>query len=73
VKQNLAKAAAKGKTAAVNAGAQRGWFVTYKLTIDQKPGYLRLAVTGRNSSENVVRYMEELFGLRLRAPIRASA
>ena len=34
--------------------------MTYKLTIDQKPGYLHLAVTGRNSSENVVRYMEEV-------------
>jgi len=34
--------------------------VTYKLTIDQKPGYLQVAVTGRNSSENVVRYMEEV-------------
>ena len=34
--------------------------MTYKLTIDQKPGYLHVAVTGRNSSENVVRYMEEV-------------
>ena len=34
--------------------------MTYKLTIDQKPAYLHVAVTGRNSSENVVRYMEEV-------------
>ena len=34
--------------------------MTYKLTIEQKPGYLHLAVTGRNSGENVVRYMEEV-------------
>ena len=34
--------------------------MTYRLTIDQKPAYLRVAVTGRNSGENVVRYMEEV-------------
>jgi hypothetical protein len=34
--------------------------VTYKLTIDQKPAYLHVAVTGRNSGANVVRYMEEV-------------
>jgi hypothetical protein len=34
--------------------------VTYKLTIDQKPGYLHVAVSGYNSAENVVRYMEEV-------------
>ena len=34
--------------------------MTYKLTIHQKPGYLHVAVTGRNSGENVVRYMEEV-------------
>jgi len=34
--------------------------VTYKLTIDQKPAYLHVAVTGRNSGENVVRYTEEV-------------
>lgn len=34
--------------------------MTYKLTIDQKPAYLHVTVTGRNSSENVVRYMEEV-------------
>ena len=32
----------------------------YKLTIDQKSGYLHVAVTGQNSSENVVQYMEEV-------------
>jgi hypothetical protein len=34
--------------------------VTYKLTIDQKPAYLHVVVTGPNSGENVVRYMEEV-------------
>ena len=34
--------------------------MTYTLTIDQKPAYLHVAVTGRNSGENVVRYMEEV-------------
>ena len=34
--------------------------MTYKLTIHQKPAYLHVAVTGRNSGENVVRYMEEV-------------
>lgn len=31
----------------------------YKLTIDQKPTYLHVIVTGRNSKENVMRYLEE--------------
>jgi hypothetical protein len=35
-------------------------FMTYKLTIGQKPGYLHAVVTGRNSRENVVRYMEDV-------------
>jgi len=34
--------------------------MTYKLTIDQKPTYLHAIVTGRNSIENVVRYLEEI-------------
>lgn len=34
--------------------------MTYKLTIDQKPTYLHVIVTGRNSRENVVRYLEEI-------------
>jgi hypothetical protein len=34
-------------------------FMTYKLTIDQKPTYLHVTATGRNSKENVVRYLEE--------------
>ncbi len=34
--------------------------MTYKLTIDAKPAYLHAIVTGRNSKENVVRYLEEL-------------
>ena len=33
--------------------------MTYKLTIDQKPTYLHVIVTGRNSRENVMRYLEE--------------
>ena len=33
--------------------------MTYKLTVDQKPTYLHAIVTGRNSRENVVRYLEE--------------
>jgi hypothetical protein len=35
-------------------------FMTYKLTIDQKPTYLHFIVTGRNSRENVVQYLEEI-------------
>ena len=34
--------------------------MTYKLTIDQKPTYLHAIVTGRNSRENVARYLEEI-------------
>jgi len=34
--------------------------MTYKLTIDQKPTYLHVIVTGRNSRENAVRYLEEV-------------
>ncbi len=34
--------------------------MTYKLTIDQKPTYLHMIVTGRNSRENVVQYMEDV-------------
>jgi hypothetical protein len=33
--------------------------MAYKLTIDQKPTYLHVTVTGRNSRENVMRYLEE--------------
>ena len=32
----------------------------YELTIDQKPTYLHAIVTGRNSRENVARYLEEI-------------
>lgn len=32
----------------------------YKLTIDQKPTYLHVIVTGLNSRENVALYMEEM-------------
>ena len=34
--------------------------MTYKLTIDQKPAYLHAVVTGRNSRENVARYMADI-------------
>jgi hypothetical protein len=34
--------------------------MTYALTIDQKPTYLHAIVTGRNSRENVQRYLEEV-------------
>jgi len=34
--------------------------VTYELTIEAKPGYLHVIVTGDNTRENVVRYMEEV-------------
>jgi hypothetical protein len=33
--------------------------MTYKLTVDPKPSYLHIVVTGRNSRENVVRYLQE--------------
>jgi hypothetical protein len=34
--------------------------VTYELTIEPKPGYLHIIVTGDNTRDNVVRYMEEV-------------
>jgi hypothetical protein len=34
--------------------------MNYQVTIEQKPGYLHAVVTGRNSADNVMRYMEEL-------------
>jgi hypothetical protein len=34
--------------------------MTYKLTIDPKPKYLHAIATGRNSRENVERYVEEV-------------
>ena len=34
--------------------------MTYTLTIDQKPTYLHAIVTGRNTKENVVRYLEDV-------------
>ena len=34
--------------------------MTYELTLDQKPTYLHAIVTGRNSRENVLRYLEEI-------------
>ncbi len=35
--------------------------MTYKLTIKQKPTYLHVIVTGRNSKETVKQYVEEIF------------
>ena len=34
--------------------------MTYELTIEPKPGYLHVLVTGGNTRENVARYMEEV-------------
>ena len=34
--------------------------MSYKLTIDQKPVYLHIIVTGHNSKETVMHYMEEV-------------
>ena len=34
--------------------------MSYKLTVSEKPTYLHAVVTGQNSKENVVRYMEEV-------------
>ena len=34
--------------------------MTYELTIDQKPAYLHAIVTGRNSRENVARYLADI-------------
>ena len=36
--------------------------MSYKLTIHQKPTYLHAIVTGRNTRENVARYLEEIRG-----------
>jgi len=35
-------------------------FMTYKLTIEPGPAYLHAIVTGRNSRDNVARYLEEI-------------
>ncbi len=35
--------------------------MAYQLTFIQKPAYLHAIVTGRNSKENVVRYLNEVF------------
>lgn len=34
--------------------------MTYKLSFAQKPGYLHAVVTGRNSKENVARYLADI-------------
>ena len=35
--------------------------MSYQLTIAQKPAYLHAIVSGTNSSDNVARYLEEIF------------
>lgn len=34
--------------------------MAYTVTIEQRPGYLHATVTGRNSADNVARYMQEV-------------
>ena len=34
--------------------------MTYELTIESKPGYLHVTVSGDNTRENIARYMEEV-------------
>lgn len=34
--------------------------MTYKVAINQKPGYLHYIVTGKNSMENVAAYLQEI-------------
>jgi hypothetical protein len=34
--------------------------MTYTLSIDTRPGYLHVVVTGRNTRDNVLRYMQEV-------------
>ena len=34
--------------------------MTYTLTMAQKPTYLHVIVTGRNTKDNVARYLEEV-------------
>lgn len=34
--------------------------MSYELTVEAKPGYLHIMVTGGNTRENVIRYMEEV-------------
>lgn len=36
--------------------------MAYQLKVEQKPGYLHFTVTGRNTPDNVTRYMEEVIG-----------
>ncbi len=35
--------------------------MSYEMTIAQKPGYLHAIVTGLNNTENVMRYLDEIF------------
>ena len=39
--------------------------MTYELTIDQKPTYLHAIITGWNSKENVIRYMNDVLRERI--------
>lgn len=34
--------------------------MAYELKVEQKPGYLHFTVTGRNTPDNVTRYMQEV-------------
>ena len=34
--------------------------MTYRVTFEEKPGYLHAVVTGKNSRESVMRYLEEV-------------
>jgi hypothetical protein len=43
-----------------NAAARCGGGMTYRLTIEQKPTYLHAIVTGWNTRENVMRYVEDV-------------
>jgi hypothetical protein len=49
-----------GRKAGTAVNTRQGGFVRYELTIEPKPGYLHIIVTGDNTRENVARYMEEV-------------
>jgi hypothetical protein len=34
--------------------------MSYRLTIEEKPGYLHAVATGRNTKENVRRYLQDV-------------
>ena len=51
---------------------RRDLFMTYELTIDQKPTYLHAIITGWNSKENVIRYMIKFFASASAATVQSS-